>query len=132
MGTGAVCNRLSKFDQPRLWWFCSVDTIEIYYERVDGYYKLYKRPTGVVVTQQTQYCWCASLMDPPPNMGQTMASIDRIDSVHLKLHSKATLPNEIQMNFDLCEMLGYTLGRINCSGETFKVTAMVLGYAEER
>ena len=85
----------------QLRWFCSEDTLEIYYERVDGYYELYKRPTGMIVTWQTQYCWYASLMDPPPNMDQTLASIDRVDSMHIKLHSTVTLPNEIQMNFDL-------------------------------
>ena len=89
----------------QLWWFCSEDTHEIYYKRVDRYYEFYKHPTGVVVTWQTQYCWCASLINPPHTMVQTLASIDRIDSMHIKLHSKATLPNEMQMNFDFWDVL---------------------------
>ena len=38
----------------QLWWFCSEDTLEIYHERLDGYYEIYKLPTGVVVTWKTQ------------------------------------------------------------------------------
>ena len=94
-----------RYPHCQLWWICSEGTPGIYYERVDGYHELYKRPTGVVVTRQTQYCWCASLMDSPPNMDQTLASIDRIDAMHIKLPSKTTLPNEIQMNFDFWDVL---------------------------
>ena len=44
-------------------------------------------------------------MDHPPNMEQTLVSIDRIDSTHIRLHSKATLPKEILTNFDFWDVL---------------------------
>ena len=89
----------------QLWWFYLEDTLEIYHERLDEYYEIYKLPTGVVVIQQTQYCWWAPFMDHPPNMEQTLVSIDRIDSTHIRLHSKATLPKEILTNFDFWDVL---------------------------
>ena len=39
----------------QLWWYYSDDTLEIYHERLGGYYVIYKLATGVVVTRQTQY-----------------------------------------------------------------------------
>ena len=44
-------------------------------------------------------------MDPRLNMDQNLVSIDRVDSMHIKLHSTVTLPSEIQMNFDFWDVL---------------------------
>ena len=44
-------------------------------------------------------------MDPPPHVDQNLASIDRVDTMHIKLHSTVTLPTEIQMHFDFWDVL---------------------------
>ena len=85
--------------------YCSVDTLEIYHERLNGYYEIYKLATGVVVTRHTQYSQWVSYMDPPPDMEQTLASIDRIDLMHIILCSKATLPREIMVNLNFWDVL---------------------------
>ena len=84
----------------QLWWYCSVDNLEVYHERLDEYYEIYKLPTGVSVPWQIHYIWTASCMDPPDGMEYKLASINRIDGIHIKLSSRATLPREVTSILD--------------------------------
>ena len=93
MATGYVCNYLTNFlcsPHRQLWWYCSMDSLQVYHEQLDGYYEIYKLPIGVVITWQTHYFWWALCIDPHTGKDQTLASIDRIDEMHIKLQFKAT------------------------------------------
>ena len=71
MATGYVCNYLTNFlcsPHRQLWWYCSMDTLEVYHGQLDGYYEIYKLQTGVGVSRQTHYTWTASCMDLPADM----------------------------------------------------------------